>query len=175
MLMRLRFFAVPLMLGALLFAAPAHGQTDRKDYLSASEADKIRDAQMPAEKIKLFLDVAADRLKKLQYELGRSADQARLSETLNGLINGYTGAVDDATDAMNLQVEKQTDIREAVKMLQTRCKDFLQSLEKIAKDGPQLDLYKDNLDDAIDGTHDALKDADKAEKQSAPPPVRRKP
>src|SRR5438067_266482 len=33
---------------------------------------------------------------------------------------------------------------------------------------------KDNLDDAIEGTQDAMNDAEKAKKKVAPPPVRRK-
>jgi hypothetical protein len=35
-------------------------------------------------------------------------------------------------------------------------------------------VYRENLDDAIEGTQDALKDAEKAKKNVAPPPVRRK-
>jgi len=40
--------------------------------------------------------------------------------------------------------------------------------------GPERDLYKDNLDDAIEGTRDAMNDAEKAKKKVAPPPIRRK-
>jgi len=47
-------------------------------------------------------------------------------------------------------------------------------LEKLSADGPELELYKDNLDDAIEGTRDAMNDAEKAKKKVAPPPVRRK-
>jgi len=39
---------------------------------------------------------------------------------------------------------------------------------------PRKELYKDNLDDAIDGTRDAMNDAEKAKTKVAPPPVRRK-
>jgi hypothetical protein len=35
-------------------------------------------------------------------------------------------------------------------------------------------MYKDTLEDAIEGTKDALADADKASKDMLPPPVRRK-
>jgi hypothetical protein len=47
-------------------------------------------------------------------------------------------------------------------------------LNKILAAGTEMDIYKDNLDDAIEGTRDALKDAEKAKKSVAPPPVRRK-
>jgi hypothetical protein len=47
-------------------------------------------------------------------------------------------------------------------------------LRKIQSDGKEIEIYKDNLDDAIEGTQDAMNDAEKAKKNVAPPPVRRK-
>jgi len=47
-------------------------------------------------------------------------------------------------------------------------------LKKIQTDAKEIDVYKDNLDDALEGTQDALNDAEKAKKSVAPPPVRRK-
>src|SRR5216684_3540103 len=41
----------------------------QKDYLTAVEADKIRDAETTNERVKLFLSFADDRLKKFQYEI----------------------------------------------------------------------------------------------------------
>jgi hypothetical protein len=55
-----------------------------------------------------------------------------------------------------------------------KAKEFLPILEKFKADGTQIDLYKDNLDDAIEGTQDAMNEAEKAKKKAAPPPVRRK-
>jgi hypothetical protein len=56
----------------------------------------------------------------------------------------------------------------------SRTKEFLEILNKISSDGTDIDVYKDNLDDAIEGTRDAMNDAEKAKKAVAPPPVRRK-
>jgi hypothetical protein len=153
----------------------ARAQAPQRDYLNEVEADKIRDAQNPNDRIKLFLDFAADRLKKFQYELGRANPQSRHAEILNGLLNAYAGCIDDAADMITLAKEKQADIRPALKDMQSRGKGFLETLEKLAKDGPELEVYKDTLDDAMDGTRDALKDAEKALQEMAPPPVRRKP
>jgi len=55
-----------------------------------------------------------------------------------------------------------------------KTKEFLQALEKLSADGIEVDIYKDNLDDAIEGTRDAMNDAEKAKKAVAPPPMRRK-
>jgi chromosome segregation ATPase len=164
-----------LLIAGLCASREARAQVSRRDYLSEVEADKIRDAQGPSERIKLFFDFAADRLKKFQYELGRADSQSRRVEVLNGLLNAYTGCIDDAADLITLAKEKQADIRPALKDMQSRGKGFLETLEKLAKDGPDLEVYKETLDDAVDGTRDALKDAEKALQEMAPPPVRRKP
>jgi hypothetical protein len=56
----------------------------------------------------------------------------------------------------------------------TQGKEFLIALDKIKQaGGPELDIYKDTLDDAIEGTQDAVKEAEVAQK-SYTPPVRRK-
>ena|ERR1035438_7370232 len=144
-----------------------------KDYLSSLEADKIRDAETTNERVKLFLSFADDRLKKFQYELAHPA-LARHEETLNGLMNGYQGCVDDAADLLQLGVEKQENVRAGLDLMASKAKEFLETLQKLSADGVELEVYKDNLDDAIEGTTDALHDAEKAKKKVAPPPVRRK-
>ena len=61
-----------------------------------------------------------------------------------------------------------------IDLMVSRWKDFLETLNKISAEGAEIDIYKDNLDDAIEGTRDAMNDAEKAKKSVAPPPVRRK-
>jgi hypothetical protein len=164
-----------LLASFLLGAAPLvrGGAPQQKDYLSAVEADKIRDAETVNERIKLFLTFADDRLKKFQYELDHPSTN-RHGDMLNSLLNAYVGCVDDAADLIQLGLEKQDNIRQGVDMMTARTKEFLAVLEKLSTDGTERELYKDNLDDAIEGTRDALNDAEKAKKKVAPPPVRRK-
>ena len=90
-------------------------------------------------------------------------------------MNAYAGCVDDAADQIGLAREKQADIRSALKLFKSKAKEFLATLQKIGPDDPELDTYKDTLDDAIEGTKDALSDIDEAEKELSPAPVRRKP
>src|SRR5881296_4378275 len=149
------------------------GAQQQKDYLSAVEADKIRDAETVNERIKLFLTFADDRLKKFQYELEHPSSN-RHGDMLNSLLNAYVGCVDDAADLIQLGLEKQDNIRKGVDLMSSRTKEFLVVLGKISAEGPEKELYKDNLDDAIEGTRDAMNDAEKAKKKVAPPPIRRK-
>jgi len=55
-------------IAALFMISAAHGQAVQKDYLTALEADKIRDAETPNERIKLFCNMRRSS-KKFQYEL----------------------------------------------------------------------------------------------------------
>ena len=160
-------------LAALFLASLAQAQVIQKDYLSSLEADKIRDAETPNEKIKLFLQFADDRLKKFQYELDHPS-QTRHAEMLNFLMNSYIGCVDDAADLMQEGIEKQQNIRVGVDLLSAKAKEFLETLKKISADGKEIEIYKFNLDDAITGTQDAINDAEKAKKNVAPAPTRRK-
>jgi hypothetical protein len=170
-----------LALGAVLTSAAtiavprAAAQQEKKDYLTDSEADKIRDAMLPPDRIKLFVSFADDRLKKFQYELARTAPEGRRAEILNSLLNAYAGCMDDAADQIALAREKQIDIRGPLKMMQSKSKEFLETLQKLDKGGPEYDIYKETLQDAIEGTKDALADADAAAKELTPAPVRRKP
>jgi hypothetical protein len=147
--------------------------SQQKDYLSSVEADKIRDAESPNERIALFLTFAEDRLKKIQYELEHPSQQKHI-EMMNGLLNAYVGCVDDAADLIQLGIEKQQNVRKGIDLMAARTKDFLVALQKIPTDGPEGEMYKDNLDDAVEGTRDASQEAEEAKKKVAPPPVRRK-
>ena len=158
---------------ALSTCGDLRAQFEQKDYLSPMESDKIRDAETTNDRLKLFVTFADDRLKKFQYELQHPSAN-RHGEMLNGLMNGYVGCLDDAADLMQLGIEKQENIRSGIDLINTKAKEFLEALNKIATDKVDIDIYKDNRDDAIEGTKDAITDSDKAKKSVAPPPVRRK-
>src|SRR5580692_3783163 len=164
-----------VLIGTAVQVPLVRAQNEKKDYLTEAEADKIRDAPMPPDRIKLFVLFADDRLKKFQYELTRTSPEGRRSEILNSLLNAYAGCMDDAADQVALAQEKQIDIHAPLKTMQTKGKEFLDTLNKLNEGGPEYDSYKETLQDAIEGTKDALADAEKAAKESTPAPVRRKP
>lgn len=171
----MKYLSRPVLIACLglMTTALAPAMRAQKDYLSALEADKVRDAENTNERIKLFVAFADDRLKKFQYELEHPSSNKH-TEMLNALMNAYVGCVDDAADLIQLGIQKQENIRAGIDLMAGRSKEFLEILQKIAASGPDLEMYKDNLDDAIEGTRDAMNDAEKAKKAVAPPPVRRK-
>jgi hypothetical protein len=168
-----------LLLATILSIAPAalaSAAPQKKEYLSETEADKIREAGATGPRIVLFAAFASDRIKKLQYEFAHfdPTDQKR-TERLNGLINSYTGCIDDAADLLEIGIDKQQDIRAGVKALQSGIKEFLPYLQGLSANGVERETYKENLDDAIEATQDASMEVDKASKEMSAPPERRKP
>jgi hypothetical protein len=162
------------IMGFAVVRSRAFAQSSKKDYLSDNEADQIRDADTPNDRIKLFISFAADRIKKLQYEFAHPGELHR-DDRINTLLNAYAGCIDDASDAIQLGVEKQQDVRGAIKEMQSRAPEFLTYLKSLSAKGQAVEAYRDNLDDAIDATNEAINDAADAIKENAPPPVRRKP
>lgn len=145
------------------------------DYLSEQEADKIRDAATPAERIKLYMSFAEDRLQKFDYELNRSAPERDRSDVLNGLLHGYEGCMDDASDEIDDARRTQSDIKPALRLMDAKSKSFLSRLQKYSKYGRYLSDYNDTLQDAIDSTDDAISNVADAQKTMLPAVVRRKP
>ncbi len=173
--MRAKTIGCSLLLAAsLLGGSRLAAAQQKKDYLSEIEADKVRDAESTSQRIKLFLSFADDRIKKFQYELSHPSTGRQHAERLNALLNAYVGCVDEAANLIELGRDKQEDIRAGVKEMQAKGKQFLTYLEELSKNGPERATYQVTLDDAIEGTRDALKDAEKTAKEIAPPPVRRK-
>jgi hypothetical protein len=162
-----------LALATLISSAAAVRAQEKKDYLSDTEADKIREAQTPSAKMVLFVAFADDRIAKLKYSLAHPGTDRRRGEQLNALINAYTGCIDDAADVIDVAREHQQDIKVGLKALSTRAKENLAYLQELQKSGAELDSYKETLDDAVEATQDALTDAEKAAKDISAP-VRRK-
>jgi hypothetical protein len=161
------------LLAGMFFTAPARAQ--KKDYLSAREADEVKNAETQSDRIKLFISFAGDRIRKLQYEFQHPADNTHPEDRVNAMINNFTSCLDDAADLIDLGAEKQQDVRPAIKEMKARAPEFLMYLQGLEDQGAKMADYKENLDDAIASASDALKTADDAAKDLAPPPVRRQP
>src|SRR6202046_1574281 len=128
----LNLFILPAALIFILVSArAANPAAQKKEYLTDSEADRIREAVEPGERIKLYISFAEDRLKKFQYELSRQTPDRRRGEMLNSLMNDYAGCVDDAADQIGFGGEKQGDIRGSAQTSKSKGKEFLDVLQKL--------------------------------------------
>jgi hypothetical protein len=147
-----------------------------QDFLSPAEADKVRNAPLPNDRARLFISFATDRLKKFQYELGLKETIHGRDVLLNGLLNGYSDCMDEASERIEDGRKSGADMRQAIKDMQKEAKENLDALQKVkTSGGPELESFKDSLDDAIDSSQDALTEANKAAKEYGAVPIRRKP
>jgi hypothetical protein len=176
--MRPRFISlasVAAILAALLgMAKTAAARPQLHDYLSDEEANKIREAATPSDRIKLYMAFAEDRLGKFDYEVDRTAPERDRSDVLNGLLHSYEGCMDDASDEIDDATRTQSDIKAALKLMNGKSKSFLSRLQKYSKNGRYLSDYSDTLQDAIDSTTDALSTVADAQKTMLPAVVRRR-
>lgn len=169
----LRALCIFALEAVLFFTPPTFAQS--KDHLTATEADKIREAEYPALRIKLFSDFAADRLTKFKYELSRGRPDRQRNLRLRSLLEGYMGCLEDATDLVEIGRMRQQDILKGVEALEKRATEMLAELETMEKTTPPDAAYKDELHDAVLSTREALAEVARAKQEIAPPPVRRKP
>ncbi|HEV2387116.1 MAG TPA: hypothetical protein VGS20_07650 [Candidatus Acidoferrales bacterium] len=153
------------LLGAALAAPAAAPAQTGQDYLTQTEAEQIRDAESANERVKLFLDFGADRLRRFQYELHISKPGARQADYLNDLMDAFSACIDDADGRIKDAMSGGEDVREGIKLLRKRGAEFAAELKKIKAEGIELKLYQDSLDDAVQGLQDAIADAEKAAKQ----------
>lgn len=157
------------------FLLAGAGAAQGPDYLTSIEADKIRDADLPHVRIKLFVEFAADRLTKFKYELSRGRADRQRNLRLQSLLDGYMGCMDDAAELLEIGRMRQQDIHKGIEELEKRGAEFLAEIEGIYKSTPDDAAYKADLQDAITSTKESLAEAQRAKEEIAPPPVRRKP
>lgn len=159
---------------SFLLAAPL-ASAQGKDYLTQIEADKIRDAELPSLRIKLFSEFAADRFTKFKYELSRGRPDRQRLVRLRSLLDGYMGCLEDATELVEIGRMRQQDILKGIEELEKRVTEFLAEIEALEKSTPPDAAYKDDLHDAVLTTKETLAEVARAKDEIAPPPVRRKP
>jgi hypothetical protein len=147
---RIRTAAVVLLCAGLPLAAQVG-----RDFLTADEADQIRQVQEPNDRLKLYLVFAKQRVEQVvqlvaQNKPGRSV-------LIHDLLEDYTKIIDAidtvADDALRRKVAINLGMAATVESERT----MLGRLQKIQKSEPSdLARYDFALKDAIDTTSDSL-------------------
>jgi hypothetical protein len=126
-----------------------------RDFLSSDEVEKVREAQEPNDRLKLYVLFARQRLDQLQRLLqkqkrGRSLEARELLEDYDKIIDAIDTVSDDA-------LQRGADVALGTAAVRDGESHFLAQLKKIEESSPtDLDLYQLELRDAIGNTSDSL-------------------
>src|SRR6202034_2602138 len=126
-----------------------------KDFLTENEIEKVREAQLPNDRLKLYALFARQRLDQLQRLLekekkGRSLTARELLEDYSSIIDAIDTVSDDA-------LKRGIDITAGTVEVIGSEKRFLGQLQKIQDRNPaDLDLYEVALKEAIASTSDSM-------------------
>jgi hypothetical protein len=137
----------------LVLAMPLGAQ--KRDFLTAEEADKIRQAQDPNLRLPLYVTFAKDRLAQINQLISR--DRAGRSALLHDLLEDYTKIIEAIDTVAEDALRRKVDIAKGMAVVLPAEQDLLAALKKV--DQVQLadkSRYAFVLDDAIAATKDSI-------------------
>jgi hypothetical protein len=142
----------------VFFVLAACTFAQQRDFLTADEADQVRLAQDPNERLQLYLHFAKQRLDLIQQAVAQ--EKAGRSKFLHDLLEDYTGVVEAIDTVTEDALKRSADVSLGVKAVADAGKEMLAQLEKIRDSQPKdLNRYQFVLDQAIETTRDSQETA----------------
>ena len=136
----------------LLIAAPLAAQ---HDFLTADEVEKVRDAQEPNLRLKLYSQFAQERIDLIKHLLDK--DKAGRSALIHDTLDEYCKILDAIDAVADDALTRKVDVKAGLDLIALQEKQMLPYLQKVADSHPRdMERYDFLLKQAIDATTDSL-------------------
>lgn len=138
------------LLCSLLVLAPAALEAQR-DFLTADEADQVREVQEPNARLKLYLKFARQRIALAENFL--SKDKAGRSAMIHETLDEYSKIIEAIDTVSDDALRRHVDITEGTKAVAEAEKEMLARLRKIQSNKTRdFSRYENALSNAIENT-----------------------
>jgi septal ring factor EnvC (AmiA/AmiB activator) len=152
-----RFAFVPAILVLFL---PLSVSAQNQDYLTSAEVNKLRDAQDPSERIKVYLAFEQDRLSRMEAAIGSNGDTR---DSFDELLNQYISIDNELKDWIQYQYDHDGDMRKGLRALLDEGPKQLEVLRHFQTSGDaEAKADSSSLRDAIADMSDTLDGATQA-------------
>lgn len=139
---------------AILLVFTAYGWAQHRDFLTADEVDRVRDAQEPNLRLKLYVEFARERVALLDQYL--SKEKPGRSALIHDTLDDYTHIIEAIDTVSDDALARKLDISLGTKEVASAEGEMLAKLKKIEDSAPKdLDRYEFVLQNAIDATSDS--------------------
>ena len=139
---------------AILFAASLFAQ--QRDFLTADEADQVREVQEPNLRLQLYLTFARQRLDQLQQLFAK--EKAGRSGIMHDLFEEYTRIIEAIDTVSDDALKRKVDLALGMKAVADAEAEMIATLKKMQEAKPKdLARYEFALQQAIETTQDSMR------------------
>jgi DNA-binding NarL/FixJ family response regulator len=139
----------------LLLACTILAVGQDRDFLTADEADQVREAQEPNLRLSLYVKFAQARIELLKQLLAK--EKPGRSAMIHSTLEDYTRIIEAMDTVADDALKRKVDITEGMKLVSVAQKEMLEALEKL-DENPAKDYgrYEFAMQQAIETTKDSF-------------------
>ena len=142
------------LLAVFLFASLGAVRAQDRDFLTADEADQIRETQEPNLRLQLYSKFAQERIDLLKQLF--SKEKAGRSALIHDTLEDYTKIVDAIDTVADDALKRKVAIADSMKLLAAAERSMLEALRKLdEKPGKDYGRYEFAMKQAIETTSDS--------------------